>query len=157
VQTQYIFLLKLVAAMAPQYALFIQKQWCDKIFNEEKTWELRSFPLPAKKKGEVVAIACSKANLLLGEVRLKGFLKVGSKSGGGWEPASNSNKHVKNFFLDAKNARKVGFDRDGVPKVINDYKQIFAWILRDVKKYDTPKAWTPTRGAVTFCKIKSGQ
>ena len=88
---------------------------------------------------------------------IKLYWPTTKKKRGGWEPASNSNKHVKNFFLDAKNARKVGFDRDGVPKVINDYKQIFAWILRDVKKYDTPKAWTPTRGAVTFCKIKSGQ
>ena len=139
-----------------QYALFIRKPWCEKIFNEGKSWELRSYPLPANKKGEIVAVACSKANVLLGEIRLSGCLRVGSKRGGVWQPASNSEKHVNFFFLNAKNTKKVGFDKDSMPDVINGYKNMFAWMIRDIRKYDKPKAWRPTPGAVTFCKIRPG-
>lgn len=135
-----------------QYALFIRKEWCDKIFDEGKTWELRSYPLPANKKGKTIAVACCKANHLVGEIRLKGCLKVGSKHDGVWKPASNSEKHVNNFFLASKNAKKVGFDH--TPDVLSRYNTIWAWIIRDVKKYDKPQPWTPTPGAVVFCKIK---
>lgn len=138
-----------------QYALFIRKPWCQKIFDEGKSWELRSYPLPADKKGEVVAVACSKENVLLGEIRLKGCLKVGSKRDGVWQPASNSEKHVKNFFLDKRNGKKTGFGED-LPDVIKGYKNMYAWLIRDPKKYDVPRPWRPTRGPVVFCKIKPG-
>ena len=49
-----------------QYALFIRKPWCEKIFDEGKSWELRSYPLPANKKKEIVAVACSKAKCFAG-------------------------------------------------------------------------------------------
>ena len=45
-----------------------------------------------------------------------------------------------------------------MPDVINGYKNMFAWMIRDIRKYDKPKAWRPTPGAVavTFCKIRPG-
>ena len=136
-----------------QYALFVRQPWCDKIFDQEKSWELRSFPLPLSKRGQVVAIACSKMNVLLGEVRLKGCLKVGVKRDSLWVPASSMEKHKKNFFLAPRNATKIGFSKDNVPKVVDNYSRIFAWMIRDAKRYDKPKPWRPTRGAVTFCRI----
>ena len=98
-----------------QYALFIRKPWCEKIFNEGKSWELRSYPLPANKKGEIVAVACSKANVLLGEIRLSGCLRVGSKRGGVWQPASNSEKHVKKFFWTRRIQRRSALTRTVCP------------------------------------------
>ena len=139
--------------MVPRNALFIRNEWCEKIFNEEKTWELRSYPLPDSKKGETVAVACSKKNVLVGTVRLAGCLRVGEKKDGVWQPASTSEKHLRNFFLNPVNSKKIGFGKDKIPGVIKGYQSMYAWRLKDVKKIDKPKPWRPPRGAVVFAKI----
>ena len=141
--------------MAPKQALFIRKEWCDKIFDEGKTWELRSFPLSYKKIGSRVVIACSKENLLVGEAELAACFCVGQKSAatGQWVPLSNSKKDISSFFLHPKNAKKVGFTRETMPQVFNNSKQIFAWHLKDVTKYSLPRPWKPKQGAVIFCNL----
>lgn len=147
--------LHLKLKMPAKSALFVAKDWCDQIFDGNKTWELRSFPLPGHRKWERTAIAMSKCNLLVGEVTFDKCIRVGRKckDTGEWEPVSQSEKHKKNFFLNPRNSVKCGFSSTNVPRVISKYQEIYAWKMTNIQKYSTPKKWNPKRGAVIFCNL----
>ena len=123
--------------MPPKSALFISKEWCNQIFDGNKTWELRSFPMPEHRKRKPTAIAMSKCNRLVGEVTFDKCLRVGRRRDdtGKWEPVTQSEKYKNNFFLAPRNEVKCGFNKTNVPRVISKYREIYAWKMSNIRKY----------------------
>ena len=120
--------------MPPKSALFISKEWCNQIFDGNKTWELRSFPMPEHRKRKPTAIAMSKCNRLVGEVTFDKCLRVGRRRDdtGKWEPVTQSEKYKKNLFLAPRNEVKCGFNKTNVPRVISKYREIYAWKMSNM-------------------------
>ena len=70
---------------SPRQALVIKQKWAARIFDSNKTWELRGSM--CHKRGKI-AIAVSKISYLAGEVTLVDSFPVGRKRHGQWVPAS---------------------------------------------------------------------
>ncbi|CAE7384747.1 unnamed protein product [Symbiodinium microadriaticum] len=129
-------------------ALAIKPEWCERIFDGQKRWELRS---TATEKRGWLCIAASKQKRLVGEVNLVACLPVGKRSQDGeWRPFTDAAEDVANFFLTEENMEKHGvIDLQEVAS----YRKLFAWVFADVQKYDQPIPWRPRPGAVTFCNL----
>ncbi len=108
-------------------ALIIKKVWLDKIFDEGKTWEMRS--TRTKVRGKVGLIE-SGSGLIIGEAILIGC---------SYFPIKPNNKY---------------YDRHKVKNVELLKKWKYPWILSDAKRYDTPVKYKHPQGAVVWVNIK---
>lgn len=139
-----------VSKVGASQALFVEKQWCDRIFSEDtpKIWELRS--RATSKRGRV-AIAMCKANVLIGEVSIIDSFCVGIRAETGeWIPAGDDPVSQQNFFLSSGNIPKHQLHDT---EFVKQYKTIHAWVLSDALKFPHPIPWTPKRGCVQFTDL----
>lgn len=111
-------------------ALIIKKPFLDKILSGEKTWELRGSR--THKRG-CIALIESGSGLVMGECVLVDC--VG--------PLDNK------IYLE--NKLKHGSTNSFENK---SYKNLFAWVLKNPKKYLKPKPYNHPMGAVIWVKLE---
>lgn len=130
-------------------ALFVQKPWIDKILDEEKRWEVRGY---LTHKRERFYLAESKANLLRGEATLVDCKLVAVKDGSGdWLIAEDVVMGEDVGSIE----KKLGFNFAEVPEILQKCDKLYAWVLRDVKKYEEPIPWKPKSGAVIWSSVNN--
>ena len=136
----------------PKQAILIRQPWVDRILepNEcfRKTWEIRSFA--TKKRGKF-AVAVVGEKCILGEVELTDCIQVAEQVDGCWRPVSDGAP----FLFDAQNSVKCGFDMETMPEYFADKSKLFAWVLRNARRYDQPIKWSKKDGAVVFANVES--
>lgn len=106
--------------------LIIQKIWLDKIFDEGKTWEMRSTKTNVKGK---IGLIEAGSGLIVGEANLLGCSHM---------PTKPNDKF---------------FDKHKVEDVELLKKWKYPWILADAKRYDKPIPYNHPRGAVIWVKL----
>ena len=131
----------------PDVALVIKKDWCQKIFEGSKVWEIRGSP--CRKRGRI-AIAESKPGMLVGEVTVVDCLKVGRLRNGQIEPWSSSQSDQANFIGALHNLNKHCVSDLSCIK----YPSVYAWVLDKTKRYTRPQAYEHRQGAVIWVKLK---
>lgn len=113
----------------PKYGLIIKEPYASMIVNGEKKWEIRT--RKTKKRGEIYIITNGK---IIGKAKIrdvKGPFTVE-------ELAKHENKHkVKKEILE-KYAKK---------------RKLYAWILEEPVKFNTPIKIKTPRGAIVWVKI----
>lgn len=107
-------------------ALIIKKEWLDKIFFENKTWEMRS--RITKIRGKIQLIE-SGSGLIVGECLLVDSFKV---------PNSDFNKHIDKHKVDNTNLLD---------------KWNCAWVLKNAIKYEKPIKYNHPKGAVIWVNL----
>ena len=109
--------------------LIIRQPWIDKILAGDKTWELRGSRTHKRSR---IALIQSGSGLVVGECDLIDCIGPLDK------------------LMFTKNIDKHGssYSFEELP-----YKQTFAWILRNAKRYQTPKPYTHLQGAIIWVKI----
>ena len=136
----------------PEQAILIRQPWVDRILepNEcfRKTWEIRSFA--TQKRGKF-AVAVVGEKHILGEVELTDCFQVAEKVDGCWCPVSDEAP----FLFDPDNAIKCGFDMETMPDYFASKSKLFAWVLRNARRYDQPIKWSKKDGAVVFANVES--
>ena len=132
----------------PRQALLIRQPWVDKIFDEGKDWEIRSFP--TQKRG-TYAVAPTAGRVLVGEVTIMDCIPVGVKADGKWTPVDGMDG---NFIFNEKNQQKCGFSQTMCPEFLMTKKRLYAWVLGKVVRYETPIKWVKKPGAMVFCNIE---
>ena len=107
-------------------ALIIKPEWLNKIFDEGKTWEMRT--TRTKIRGRIALIE-SGSGLVVGEANL-----VDS--------------------LDAIEADDTHYDKHLVEDATLLEKWKFPWVLAGAEKYEKPIPYTHPKGAVVWVKLK---
>ncbi|CAE7282168.1 unnamed protein product [Symbiodinium natans] len=131
----------------PDVALRIKKQWCDKIFDSTKVWEIRGSAL--HKRGRV-CIAQSKSQQLVGEVTFVNCVKVGKLEDGRLVPWSDSEADRQNFIGNPDNLTKHCIQDLGIVQ----YPRVFAWVMENRHRYDEPVAYAHKIGCVNWVKLE---
>lgn len=131
----------------PEQALFVKLQWCKLILHQNKTWEVRGSR--THKRGRF-CLAASQTNMLLGEARLVDCIRIAVRSS-----VDNSllppPENPENFLLRKENWSKHLIADIGI---LADYKEVWAWVLKDVKGYSPPMPWRPKHGAVRWAAVR---
>lgn len=109
-------------------ALIIKKPWIDYIFKGEKIWEIRG--CNTHKRGKIELIE-SGSGLVVGCCKLIDCFKL----------------NLKDF---KKNFDKHCVDMDTLP-----YRNTYAWVLSNIKKYDKPRKYNHPLGAIIWVKLKN--
>ncbi|CAE7571767.1 unnamed protein product [Symbiodinium sp. CCMP2592] len=130
----------------PSAALRIKKQWCDKIFDSTKTWEIRGSAL--HKRGRV-CIAQSKSSQLVGEVTFVDCLQVGRFEDGKLVPWSDSEDDRQNFIGRTENFTKHCIEDLGIVQ----YPRVFAWVMEQRQRYEKPVLYKHKMGCVNWVKL----
>jgi len=130
----------------PSAALRIKKQWCDKIFDSTKTWEIRGSAL--HKRGRV-CIAQSKSSQLVGEVTFVDCLQVGRFEDGKLVPWSDSEDGRQNFIGRPENFTKHCIEDLGIVQ----YPRVFAWVMEQRQRYEKPVLYKHKIGCVNWVKL----
>ncbi|OLQ13943.1 hypothetical protein AK812_SmicGene1928 [Symbiodinium microadriaticum] len=130
----------------PSAALRIKKQWCDKIFDSTKTWEIRGSAL--HKRGRV-CIAQSKSSQLVGEVTFVACLQVGRFEDGKLVPWSDSEDDRRNFIGRPENLTKHCIEDLGIVQ----YPRVFAWVMEQRQRYEKPVLYKHKMGCVNWVKL----
>jgi hypothetical protein len=107
-------------------ALIIKKVWLDEIFDEGKTWEMRS--TKTKIRGRIGLIE-SGSGMIIGEADL-----VGCSS----EPIPPEEKYIP--YHKIKDLTLIN-------------KWPYAWILKNAERYEKPIPYTHPRGAVIWVNL----
>src|SRR5690554_5374478 len=106
--------------------LIIQKVWLDKIFDEGKTWEMRS--TKTKITGKIGLIEAG-SGMIVGEANLLGCCN---------EAIELNDKH---------------FDKHKVKDIELLKKWKYAWVLADAIRYENPIPYEHPQGAVIWVKL----
>lgn len=107
-------------------ALIVKKEWLEKIFNDNKTWELRS--RNTKIRGKIKLIE-SGSGTIIGECELVDSIKITEK-----DFFDNLNKHKVNDVSVLK-------------------KWNYAWVIKNARKYDKAIKYNHPKGAVIWVNI----
>jgi len=134
-----------------EVALLIKPQWCRKIFEKGKIWEIRGQPCNKRTR---FAIAASTTGMLVGEATLINCLKVGkiNKNTGKLMPWSNRHKHKKEFIGQRCNLKKHQIADLGTVT----YSKVYAWVLDNVVQYKKPLPYKHPQGAIKWVKLCQG-
>ena len=108
--------------------LIIKEYWLNKIFNENKIWEIRGSQ--TKIRGKIFLIQ-SGSGLVVGECELFG-----------------SKYLTPEEYNDSETYHKINTSEIKYP-----YKKTYAWIIGNVKKYKKPKHYNHPQGAVIWVKL----
>ncbi len=108
-------------------ALIIKKPWIDYILDGQKTWEIRGSN--TKIRGEIELIQ-SGSGLVVGKCNLIDSKELSLK-----EYQNNKDKHCVH-------------DVNVLP-----YKQTFAWIVKDARRYSVPKKYKHPNGAIIWVNL----
>jgi len=107
-------------------ALIVKNEWLDKIFNEGKVWEMRSFK--TKITGRIGLIE-SGTGLIVGETTIIGCFP---------NPIPKKESLIRYHKVEDL-------------KLLDRWK--YAWQLKDSKRYDNPIPYNHPQGAVVWVKI----
>jgi len=114
-------------------ALSIKKEWLDLILSGRKTWEIRS--AECHKRG-LIRLAESKS----GKSQFRGYI-VGEAM-------------VEDAFEVTLDTLSAHPDKHCIPDVgIISYTRIFAWVLKDARRYEIPQSYKPKVGAMTWRRL----
>lgn len=108
--------------------LIIKEKWLNKIFSSKKTWEIRSSN--TKIRGKIYLIQ-SGTKHIYGECDIIGVKKLTLE-----DYQSNIDKHCI---------------KQGIEQL--PYKNTYAWIISNVKRYENPKPYKHPIGAVIWVNI----
>lgn len=111
--------------------LIIKKQFLDKIFSGVKTWELRGSK--THKRGRIALIE-SGSGKVMGECYLLDCIGPLDEQ----TFSNNSNKHCSSSDFKDKT-----------------YKNLFAWVLKDAKRYSKPHPYNHPSGAIIWVKLQN--
>lgn len=109
--------------------LVIKKKWVDEIFHYGKDWEIRG--CCTKKRGNI-RVAASGTGLIVGEVTLCNVLPLTKEI---WE--NNKDHHHVNISWE---------------ELIKIYKNPYAWVMSERRKYTVPVKYHHPHGAVIWVK-----
>jgi len=112
--------------------LIIHKHWLNKIFSGEKTWEIRG--TKTSKRGKIALIQ-------KGSGEIFGTCELAEVIG----PLSRRDLEV--------NRGKHQLPSDDLSVILEQYTNPYAWVLSDVKRFDTPIPYNHPRGAVIWVKV----
>jgi hypothetical protein len=107
-------------------ALIVKKFWLDKIFDEGKTWEMRT--TRTKISGKIRLIE-SGSGMIVGECEIIGCSYI---------PIKANSKY---------------FDKHKVEDVELLKKWKYPWIITNAKRYEKPIPYTHPKGAVIWVKL----
>jgi len=113
--------------VVPESGLLLHRKWLDLILSGQKTWELRG--QSTTKRGVVALIQCGSSHVF-GEVTITDARQVSPL-----DLFDNVDKHCVSDLS------------------IIQYQQVFAWILRDAKRYKDPRYYNHRRGAVNWVDL----
>lgn len=106
--------------------LIIRKYWLDKIFDEGKTWEMRSSR--TRVRGKIGLIEAS-SGLIVGEANLIGCSDI---------PIKPNNEYYDKHKVEDTELLKI-------------WK--YAWIIEDAKRYPNPIPYQHPKGAVIWVRL----
>ncbi len=112
-----------------KYALVVKKCWLDKILAETKDWEIRG--TSTARRGWIHFAQSKAGGKLMGRARLVDCLPI---------PRDSFMHHVGHHCVTKLSDVK--------------YKRIFAWVLKDAKRFDKPFVIKHQLGAVIWMKVK---
>jgi len=113
-------------------ALVVKRHWLNLILDDTKTWEIRGAACNVR---GLIKLAQSGSGQLMGEARVVDSISF---------------KDLDEF----KNHPEVW--KSGIPPEemhMVKYRNIFAWVLEDAKRYNLPQAYAHPQGAVTWVKL----
>lgn len=105
--------------------IYIKKPWTDLILDGKKIWELRGSNTKIREK---IYIIESKTSLIVGECRIIDSISLS-----------------KEDFLNNRDKHQVNKNFEEIP-----YKNLFAWILSDIKRYESPIPHIHKKGTVIW-------
>lgn len=108
--------------------LIIKVKWLNKIFSKEKTWEIRGHN--TKIRGEIYLIQ-SGTKHIYGQCVIEDCIKLNLDS-----YKKNTNKHC------------ILNELESLP-----YKNTFAWVISNVRKFDKPIPYNHPNGAIIWVNI----
>ena len=108
--------------------LIIKKFWLDKIFDENKDWEIRGSNTLIR--GKIVLIQ-SGSGLIMGEAELIDVIPM------------NADKFEHN---------KERHQISSYPQL--PYTQPYAWVLKNAQRYEQPKPYNHPQGAVIWVNLE---
>ncbi|MEQ2561253.1 ASCH domain-containing protein [Sutterella wadsworthensis] len=108
--------------------LIIKEKWLDKIFNENKIWEIRGNN--TKIRGKVYLIQ-SGSGLIVGECEIIDSIKLS----------------VDDYY------KSECYHKIDTEIIKYPYKTTYAWKLSNIKKYQKPLPYQHPRGAVIWVNI----
>ena len=111
--------------------LIIKSPWIDYILDNEKTWEIRGSGTTTR--GPIFLIK-SGSDKIYGECNLVDCIELDYT---GYK--NNVSKHHISQITDG----------------ILPYKRTFAWVLKDVKKYDKPITYNKKPGAIVWVNVET--
>ncbi len=113
--------------------LIIKKEWCDKIFDENKTLEIRG--QRSKRSEGTIAIIQSKSGFIVGQAFYVGCFEIKN---------SMEFKHYRDYH-------KINLTMDQLQAEFN-YKNVWAWRLKYAERFKKPKPYKVKPGAVIWVK-----
>ncbi len=127
-------------------ALVIKERWCDRIFDNNKVWELRGTEC-VKHLNERIFIAQSGSSRLVGEVTIINSFCVGiCDENGQYQPLPQP----ENFFLDPGNMAK--HQVADVSEV--QYRKVYAWVLHAAMRYEAQTPYIHQIGQVGWVTLQ---
>ena len=111
--------------------LIIKSPWIDYILNNEKTWEIRGTGTTTR--GPIFLIK-SGSDKVYGECEIVDCIELDYKG-----YISNIDKHHITQITDG----------------ILPYKRTYAWVLKNVKKYDKPFRYQKKPGAIVWVNVET--
>ena len=129
------------SVMAPVRGLKIREPWLTKILLGTKTWELRG---KATRVRGLIGLVRAGSGLVCGQATLQECILLAKKSGQRWVFRSRSCSFRSTFNKHGCRATDVN---------LLGYKNIYAWILRDVVLYKTPHECVYGDGAVIWTNL----
>ena len=122
-------------------ALIIHQEWCTKILEGTKVWEIRG---EVCRKRERIAILEQGTWHLVGEVDIIDCLEVGQRDAEGhWVPCHE----VEHFIWSEHNLEKHQIQEP------LSYKRAYAWVLKNPSKYDQPRKLAYKKGWQKWVKL----
>lgn len=133
-------------AETPTRALCVRKPWCDLILSGDKDIELRSMDTSIRGR---ICIAQSGTSELVGEVDLIDSFLIATRD------INGVLRDVPPHSLEGLFGRhRVNVSGSDASDVIHGYKRVFAWVLANASRYETPRRYHHPVGAVRWVNLK---
>eukprot|EP00435_Cladocopium_sp_Y103_P060361 s1036_g22.t1 len=130
-------------SVEPESALLLKPEWAHAILHNGKDIELRSTPCPSK-VGKTVAIGTG--GMLLGQVEIVGcWLLCHGRDG---QVEDHPGNPPFSTFRSTADRHQV-YDES----IVAEYKNIWAWELKHLIVYSTPKPYFHPKGAIVWIDL----
>ena len=117
----------------PKSAVSIKKEWLELIFTGRKTWEIRS---KSTTKREIIGLIEVGSSMIVGEARITESRRMSCD-----ELRNHHDKHL--------------IPQEAITQYAGKKGEVYAWILTEAKRYETPHPYIHPQGAVTWVNLDS--